>query len=461
MTPAPASRAKLLPARLFLFIAPVLYAAYALLVPPFQTFDENQHLYRAWQISSFTFTSQRRGFQSGGELPPGLRDASLREIGSIKPQQSRRVVIRPISKIFSWNTPVGDRQSPIFYDFFGAAVYSPVGYVPQVLAVKLGESAGLSVEWTLRLGRLLNVALCIGLIWRALTILPFGGGVMMTIALLPPAASGAASFGQDGLIIGCGFLLTALGLKTAVEGRWSARTTIIVTAVGVAATLAKLVYLPLVGVAALPKPSGTRPSRWFIPPLIAAAIGVIALAGWMAVNAHSIVPFLPGLPSISDQVEWILMHPFQFSLLVARTLAAFALIAWAKLYTFGDSTVPIVWTAAIAGTAAVLLAMLSGGGEAAALTCGRRLWMLVVFVAVAVLIATALFISFNPPETAGNGGYILGLQARYLLPALPLAGIALMRRQRTNGILVPFTLGLVLVSHVAVLNTIIRTFYSF
>src|SRR4051794_23595305 len=83
------------PHRLFLLIAPLLYAAYALLTPPSQAFDENQPLYRAWQIGSFTLTAERRGVESGGELPPGLRDATLREIGSVTPQSDRRIVVRP------------------------------------------------------------------------------------------------------------------------------------------------------------------------------------------------------------------------------------------------------------------------------------------------------------------------------------------------------------------------------
>ncbi len=68
-----ATRDEVRPDRLFVLIAPFLYAAYALLTPPFQSFDENQHLDRAWQISSLQFTGERRGAQSGGELPPGLR----------------------------------------------------------------------------------------------------------------------------------------------------------------------------------------------------------------------------------------------------------------------------------------------------------------------------------------------------------------------------------------------------
>jgi uncharacterized membrane protein len=79
---------------------------------------------------------------------------------------------------------------------------------------------------------------------------------MAIVALLPPTAAGAASFGQDGLVIGAAFLLTALGLRTAVEHRWTPRRILISAIAAIAVTLSKFVYLPLVAVPLLPKPTG-------------------------------------------------------------------------------------------------------------------------------------------------------------------------------------------------------------
>jgi uncharacterized membrane protein len=432
--------------------------AYALLTPPFQTFDENQHLYRAWQISSLQLTGKRRGSQSGGELPPGLAVATLKEIGSVVPQGERRVVVRPFSQIFNANTPIGQDRPPVYYDFFGAVVYSPAGYVPQVLAIRIGEGAGLSVEWTLRIGRLLNSALCIALVCWALKLIPFGGWVMLIIALLPPTAAGTASFGQDGLAIGCGFLLTALGLKIAVDRRWSARKFAIVTLAGVAVTMSKIVYLPLVMVPALPKPSGISLRQWMSPPLLITTISAALLFAWMQVNAQSIVTFLPELPTISEQVSRIIANPFGYVALIARTYVRLLPFLWAGFYRFGDSTVPINLLAALPGTASIFLIMIYGEDRAGELTATRRAWLLVIFAAVAILIATAVFVSFTRPGAL----YISGIQGRYFLPALPLAAIALTRRRDAAlPLLLAITFALVVVAHVMTLETIVRTFYSF
>jgi uncharacterized membrane protein len=452
------TRRRLRPDQLFLLIAPLLYLAYALLTPPFQTFDENQHVYRAWQISSLELTAERRDTQAGGELPPGLAEATIKEIGSVVPQGERRIAVHSLSERFSINTPIGNDQPRIFYNFFGAVVYSPVGYMPQSLAVRVGEAVGLSVEWTVRLGRLFNCILCIALICWALRLIPFGRNVMLVIALLPPTAAGAASFGQDGLAIGAGFLLTALGLKVAAEERWSVRDRLTAGLAGIAVTLSKIVYLPLIAVAALPRPSGISFRRWLSVPLLISVTAALLLSAWVRLNSSSMVKFGPDLPSVSEQVSWVIAHPIQFGGLVAQTYLRLVPVLWAELYTFGDSTVPIVWTAAVAGTFAVILTMIQGETHADALTRARRAWMLLIVIAVAVLVATAMFVTYAHPDTV----HIFGIQGRYLLPAFPLATIALMRRgEGAPAFMMPIAFILVLLANVAVLRTIVLTFYAF
>jgi len=450
--------ADLLPARIFLLVAPLIFAAYALLTPPFQTFDENQHLYRAWQIASLQLTAERRGAESGGSLPPGLEKATLQEIGSVVPQGERKAMVRPLSAMFSLNTSVGAGRPHIFYNFFGAAVYSPVGYVPQVIAVDIGRSTGFSVEWIVRLGRLLNSALCILLIWWALVQLPFGRWAMAIVAFLPPTAAGAASFGQDGLVIGAAFLLTALGLRTAVEHHWTPRRVLISAIAAIAVTLSKFVYLPLVAVPLLPKPRAIPSWRWAWPPLLIGSLAALLAVAWMRINAHSIVSFLPSLPSPSEHVFWIVQHPLGYAALVARTYAAMLPVLWAGFYRFGDSTVPIDVSAAVAGTAALLLILIHGDDHATGLTRARRAWMLSIAAIVAVLIASAIFVSF----TRLSAAYIPSIQARYFVPILPLTLVALMRKGEKPSLpALSSALALTVVAQLLALGRIVRTFYTF
>ena len=447
------------PCRLFLLIAPLLYAAYALLTPPFQNFDENQHLYRAWQISSGQLTAQRRGNRSGGELPPGLATATIHEIGSAVPQGHPSVLRRPFSEIFAQSTPIGTHRKLIYYDFFGSALYSPAGYLPQVAAVLTGEAGGLSVEWTLRLGRLLNVALCISLVACALSVIPYGRWPMAIVALSPPMAAGAASFGQDGLVNSAGLVLTALGLKVAADRRWTSGRALAVGVAGGAITLAKFVYLPLVAVAAFPLPRDITVRRWLLPPLLIGALAAALLYGWMRINADAVLdPLSPRLPSFREQVTWAAVHPIDFALLIGRTWLVWLLSLWARIYAFGDSTVPVVWIAAVPGTAALVAILAYGEPDAMDLTRSRRFWMLLIFAAVALLITTAMFILSSPRGAVVIGG----IQGRYFLAILPLGAIALMRRgENAPSSVLTAAIVLVLLANIATLGTIAWTFYSF
>jgi len=97
-------------------------------------------------------------------------------------------------------------------------------------------------------------------------------------------------------------------------------------------------------------------------------------------------------------------------------------------------------------------------GDSHDLPTSRRIWMLLVFTAVALLIATAMFLTLAPRGAVA----IEGIQSRYFLPVLPLAAIALMRRSETESpLLMKAALTLALISHGAALSTIATTFYTF
>ena len=444
--------------RLLLLLAPLLYALYALLVPPFQTFDENQHLYRAWQISSFSLIGERHGRQSGAVLPAGLAPATLQQIGSLVPQGHRLIIRRPAAEMFALNTPVGNDGPHIFFDFFGAVTYPPATYIPQVGAIWIGNALGLSVEWIVRLGRLINATVCIALIACAMRQLPFGRPIMLIVALLPPTASAAASFGQDALIIGASLLLTAIGLNVVATRRWSTGS-IAIAGVSAMLTISKLVYLPLAGVAAFPKPPQTSWWRWLRVPVLIVAASAALLAAWMHVAASAAVSTTRSwMPSVAEQAAWILAHPLSYAALLGRTGLVWTATGWLKIYSFGDSTIPPIWSAAIFGTAALFLAMLNGDSKAAELTLRRRAWLMCLVMATSLLMATVFFLTGTPQGAV----IVYGIQGRYFIPVLPILCMALMRPgdpgpPRTMVI----ALALTLAAHAATLGTMLAAFYSF
>src|SRR3954464_8500313 len=64
------------PQKFFLLVASLFGVLYALVLPPFQSPDEFNHFYRAWQISTGQLIGLKTIDRLGGILPQGLMTIS-------------------------------------------------------------------------------------------------------------------------------------------------------------------------------------------------------------------------------------------------------------------------------------------------------------------------------------------------------------------------------------------------
>lgn len=442
--------------RLFLWFALPLYAAYALLTPPFQTPDEHQHLFRAWQLASFDLIGERRGESSGGMLPPGLPRAAAAELRDISPHADRTVRPQPVADRLARSTPVDSDAPTQFVNFFGSVLYPPAGYVPQIVAIWIGEALALSVEHILRLGRLLNGALAIGLLYAAIRLIPIGRLALFFVALMPMTAASAASLGQDGLIIGGVGLLTALGLRAMLDGRWRTRELASAAVLTAVVTLAKMTYLPMAAIAALPVPGGKSAWRWLLPPVLVMVASAALLLLWLATVTPLVVSMRADVPAAGARIAAILQNPAEFAPILWTTFVSRLGLLVGTLFRFGWLTVGPVIGALVATYAALGIVLITGDSYAHRLTRGARLWLIVVAVSVVILIALAMYLTFTP---AGSP-HVEGLQARYFLPIAPalLIGASRVRKSRTRWPEVSVIL-LMAAANLAALHAIARAFY--
>lgn len=417
--------------RLLLIAGSLLYLVYALITPPFQTPDEHQHLFRAWQLAHFQLHGERRGDQSGGMVPIGFVQAAVPEIGTAAPHivGFRPIPKRPLSAMFGRHTTVSDAQPRTYANFLGAEVYSPGSYGPQIVAVRTGMLLGLSAENTVRLGRLLNAALTLGLFVLALTILPVGRRYLLLVALMPMTAAISASLGQDGLILGSSAMLIALALRARVEERWTRGSIALLAVFGAIMAVSKIVYLPLVGLALFPVPRGARPFPWLAWPILVGIGGAAIAAWWLHSNAGAVVRSGPDIAEPAAQLAFILAHPLAFIAVLGRTAILCAPYVFVTTFTFGWMNVGPVFSAAVLALSSFALA--SWDGEALPDALGRiwRRWAALVIMTACVGIVTALYLI-----SSRLGGTIAdGLQGRYFIPFVPLLGLLASRRRTANG----------------------------
>lgn len=450
------------PLRLYLVLAPLLYLAFALLTPPFQTPDEHQHLFRAWQLSEGGVIAEKRGNQIGGDMPAGLLRATEAELGSLAPHAWRGANPVPWAERLSRATPPAAQEPRSFANFIGSAAYSPAGYGPQVVAVWSGQALGLSVENILRLGRVLNAALAFVLIALAMRALPMGRNVLMAIGLLPMTAASAAAFGQDGVVIGCAALLVAVGLRAAFVRPWNWRDGIIAGLLAAVLTLAKFVYLPLAGVALFAGRSRDFLSpvrRWqpALTPLLAVGAALALFLGWMTLVSGLTAPMMPGRPLPADQLRYVMAHPLAFPAAFAHTFRPAGLLDQTlTLFSFGWLSVGPVALAWIAGMAALLLVVLGGTGSGPRLGWAWRSWLLLLSLGVVLILSFALYLA----ATALGAGGVDGLQGRYFIPVLLPLLLALGRQGNGARANVPMlAAGLMLFANAVSLAAIVRAFY--
>lgn len=447
------------PLRLYILLAPLFYLAFALLTPPFETPDEHQHLFRAWQLSEGGLIAERRGDEVGGELPTGLLRAVESELGTVAAHARRQPHAEPWPDRISRATPVDASGSRIFTDFRGSAPYAPVGYLPQIISIWMGKAVGLSVEGMVLAGRLLNALLTVALLAAAMRILPMGRNMLLLVGLLPMTAASAASFGQDGLVIGTASLVLAMGLRAKFTRKWSTGGGVLFGLLTAVLTLAKFVYLPLAGIALLT--GGGGGGRWRFGqarvPLVATVFAGAMFLGWMSLVAGLTVQMSPDKPLPAEQLQYLLAHPQAFPAALAGTYDWAGLVDKSQtLFRFGWLQVGPVLPAWYASWLAALLLLAGGTGAGPRLDFAMRAWLLALFIAVVLILSFALYLGASRLGAAG----VDGVQGRYFIPALLLLLLPLGRGGGGERIFLPaVAAGLLVMANAASLAAIVKAFY--
>src|SRR4051812_22448920 len=170
---APLLSRRLLP-WLFILVALPIGLALALLTPPFQNPDEGGHFLRATQIAGGELVGRRLdGGTSGGRVDGAAYDAALL-FAPLAGHAERRVdpAVMAQAAAIRWGAPPRDVGFP------NTVLWSPALYVPAAAAVRVGQALDLTVLATLRLCRLVNLALAIALAALALGVWPGGRALL-------------------------------------------------------------------------------------------------------------------------------------------------------------------------------------------------------------------------------------------------------------------------------------------
>jgi uncharacterized membrane protein len=194
------------PERFFLSVASIFGFIYALIIPPFQSPDEYNHFFRAYQISQGQFSGTRTENRLGGVLPTSLLELS-NKFTYLKFQPNKKLNKDTFSSASHIKL---DPERKQFIDFTNTAIYPPTAYIPQTTAVLVGRTLRLNPLLIIYLGRLFNLAAWIALVYLAIKWTPSHKWTICLLALLPASIFIQATNNADVTTNGLSFLAIAL-----------------------------------------------------------------------------------------------------------------------------------------------------------------------------------------------------------------------------------------------------------
>lgn len=403
----------------WLCIALIAVVSMVFITPPFQTPDEEQHFFRAYQLSEGTLLAKVEHGVSGGDLPLSLLTLSSRYM---RPPLWTEPTppVRPLPLAHT----LTDLHQPLdvlhrgFLAFPLQAFYAPMSYAGEIVAMNLGRHAGAGPLTLFYLARLANGLCALAVLFWALRLLPFGRELVGFIALLPMAVSLYGSCSADAMVIATASLFTALVLNRMASATWSVRDSLIAVVCAITFCSLKPVYLPIVllGFAGAfytgKRVAILKHHAWIL------GLTLIVTLAWFRIASFGMVSVQPGT-NVGAQISNVFHAPFLYVLTIAHTLR------WNHFF-YIQMVGLLGWLSIVLPMAAYLLpplALIAAWGSEQRLAADRpaRLagYGFGLIALSSVLLMSALYVNWTPV----GKNVIEGVQGRYFLPLTPLAAL--------------------------------------
>lgn len=396
------------PHAVFLVLAMLFGAFFALATPPFRAWDERDHFYQIYRYAQGVWVGQ-------ATQPLQLYDTV----------QEWRIKIKSRHKPYTqdeierWmRTPLAV-EPDVGVELTRSLMYAPTAYLPALPMTWLARACGLSPLSHLWMMRLSLMAGAVWLIYLSIRITPLCRWPMMLVALMPGSVFIRSSVSADPMTIGYVFMYFALLFRTWHDAAPpSGRRLALLAVFGVLVALSKNAYVVVAGLLLL-IPCRSYPSVrryaavWSLVGLIPTVICMVWVMAVQPVLDATELWWPEGVDKYG-QVDYLLAHPLSlFPTLLATVQQHGSLLADQLVSTSGirDFWPPMLSVLALLA----LLLPFSAADEAASVSFRLRLVAAGVFMAATLIIVLMDYISWTPPGKS----LVDGLQGRYFTPVLP------------------------------------------
>ncbi len=418
---------KIRPELFFVTLASFFGLIILLITPPFQSPDEINHFYRAYQISEGNLIAKKQNNRVGGYLPTSLVKIADPFLG-LRWDSQIKTTCKTITEQFK--IPLNSKEKN-FVDFPNTGMYSPISYLPQAIAILVLRKLDLPPLYIFYGARVFTLLFWIISIFYSIKIIPFYKWFFALVALLPMSVFINMSLSADVVTNLLSFILIAYGLKLAYSDRQVRKKQfVIISLLVVLLASAKLVYTPIMLLLLLiPKEKFFSTKTYYVQLISLFVIAFATIFFWSTIMNNLYVPYsvydmefrdtatLNSCADMHEQMQYILHHGlYLWHVYVNSMIGAFDMYFQGYIGTLGwldtELPMPLIYLSYIVLCAVAFM----DGCKNIYLKLHQKTIILFSFV---ILIGLVLLSQYLTWDCVG-GDIIETLQGRYFTPIFPL-----------------------------------------
>lgn len=407
--------------KIYLTCAIVTGILFMLIVTPFASADEDNHIYKCYDISNLFF---------GYDLPEDDQYHWLRKCDA-EADLDRNISIKNYWYVAENFFAGADSEEmvQIFVDDVTYDTEAVIYYYPAILGITLGRVFNWGSVPTFMLARILMLAMYIFITYMALKKIPVFKSGFALIMLLPSVMARASSISQDGLLMAYAFLFIAYVIHYVHEKKTiKIPDAVIMSLSGVGMAVGKGgAYFPfLLLLFLIPKENFGKKIKYgvvvgasIVLSLGAYALCNLSLFGDLADSTGGATNSLAWTEEEGWTIKYILTNPIRSIKVFINTFFTFGGLRYVELIGSGYGWLQIytseIWVAIY--TVLLVLAGLNVNGGEYCFNKKQKILSAAVIVLSSLLVILSMWI-FWTPLTLNN---VVGIQGRYFVPMLVLA----------------------------------------
>ena len=416
------------PELFFVTLASFFGLIFLFITPPFQTPDEINHFYRAYQISEGNLIAVKQDNRIGGYMPTSLINITDSFINLRFDMHAKTNYNTIIEKL---KTPL-EPDKKTFTDFTNTGMYSPVSYIPQALSIFILRILNLPPLYIFYGARIFVLFFWIFFIFLSIKIIPFYKWLFALMALLPMSLFTNMSLSADVVTNLLCFVAIAYFLRLIFsEQNISIKKFLIALLLAILLALSKMVYIPIVLLFFLiPKRKFKNNITYFIQLVILYTISFGCILLWSNIMNSLYLPYslyneqfrdatgtLNECADMHKQMQYILTHGiYIWQVFINSMTIAFNMYFEGYIGTLGwlDTKLPM-WFIYLSYAILVIVALTDRNKE-----INIKLYHKIIFFFSLIIMICLVLLSQHLTWNCVGGGAVYTIQGRYFIPAFAL-----------------------------------------